>query len=78
MKKEGCRIKKMKVKDVELKMHDEKWNIEWRIKVIKGEWEMKDEKRRIRNEDNKRKGWGMRNVGWRMKIMKGKDKEWEI
>ena len=78
MKKEGCRIKKMKVKDVELKMHDEKWNIEWRIKVIKGEWEMNDEKRRIRNEDNKRKGWGMRNVGWRMKIMKGKDKEWEI
>jgi len=44
MKKEGCRRKKMKVKDVELKMHDEKWNIEWRIKVIKGEWEMgKDE-----------------------------------
>jgi len=24
MKKEGCRRKKMKVKDVELKMHDEK------------------------------------------------------
>ena len=83
MRKEGCRIKKMKVKDVELKINDEKWNIEWRMKVIKGGmrnegWKKKDEKRRMRNEDNKRNGWGMRNVGWRMKIMKVKDEEWEM
>ena len=48
MRKEGCRIKKMKVKDVELKINDEKWNIEWRMKVIKGGmrnegWKKKDE-----------------------------------
>jgi len=39
---------------------------------------MRNEKCRMKNEDNERKGWGMRNVGWGIKIKKGKDEEWEM
>ena len=51
-------------------------NLGWRMKVMKGG--MRNEKCRMRNEDNERKGWGMRNVGWGIKIKKGKDEEWEM
>ena len=39
---------------------------------------MRNEKCRMKNEDNERKGWGMINVGWGIKIKKGMDEEWEM
>jgi len=51
-------------------------NLGWRMKIMKGG--MRNEGWKKKNEDNERKGWGMRNVGRIMKIMKVKDEEWEM